>query len=33
VFKTIVLPAVLYGCEDMSLTLKEMHGWVEVADL
>jgi hypothetical protein len=24
-YKTIILPAVLYGCETWSLTLKEKH--------
>jgi hypothetical protein len=27
VYRTIILPAVLYGCETWSLTLREEHGW------
>jgi hypothetical protein len=26
IYKTIILPVVLYGCETWSLTLKEEHG-------
>jgi hypothetical protein len=25
IFKTIILPVVLYGCETLSLTLREEH--------
>jgi hypothetical protein len=25
IYKTIILPAVLYGCETLSLTLREEH--------
>jgi hypothetical protein len=26
IYKTIILPVVLYGCETWSLTLREEHG-------
>jgi hypothetical protein len=26
IYKTVILPVVLYGCETSSLTLKEEHG-------
>jgi hypothetical protein len=26
IYKTIILPVVLYGCETLSLTLREEHG-------
>jgi hypothetical protein len=26
IYKTVILPVVLYGCETWSLTLKEEHG-------
>jgi hypothetical protein len=27
IYKTIILPVALYGCETLSLTLKEEHRW------
>jgi len=27
IYRSISLPAVLYGCETWSLTLREEHGW------
>jgi hypothetical protein len=27
IYKTIILPVVLYGCETWSLTLREVHSW------
>jgi hypothetical protein len=27
IHKTIILPVVLYGCETLSLTLREEHRW------
>jgi hypothetical protein len=26
IYKTVILPVVLYGCETLSLTLREEHG-------
>jgi hypothetical protein len=28
IYKTIILPVVLYGCETLSFTLTEEHRWM-----